>query len=235
MMRDVLRSFAQQAGLFPKQPDCQVTAVAQQASNSAGLVIVVNCKRHALAANDQRLGQPADSAHAVLFIQEAIVYVRSAAVLVSAVPFSSRESTRNCGASLFTPFFVVICVMALSTPRFRPAIGGNRKSREWHFLLTSGTYFLFHIALLFRFLMLYYTIKGVVMGVVSRNPHATPWELIPSTVRSYINSEQPADIERALSYCAVYGLDYQEARRRIIAEMVREQSANEPARARRRK
>lgn len=168
MMRDVLHSFTQQIGLFPKQPDRQIAAVAQQPANDAGLVVVINSKRHTLASNDQRLSQPADSAHAVLFDQEAVVHVRSAAVLVSAVPFGPRESTRNCGAPLFTALFVVVCVMAFSTPRFGPAIWGGRKCRERHFLLASGTYFMFHTALLFRFLMLYYTTKGVAMGVVMK-------------------------------------------------------------------
>jgi hypothetical protein len=63
---------------------------------------------------------------------------------------------------------------------------------------------------------------------------ATPWELIPSTVRSYLNSEQDKDIELAMQFCEHYGLDYQEARKLIILEMVAEQSANELARARRR-
>lgn len=62
----------------------------------------------------------------------------------------------------------------------------------------------------------------------------TPWALVPGTVRSYINSDQPADRERALEECARLGLDYQAARRRIVAEMVAEQERNEPARARRR-
>jgi hypothetical protein len=68
---------------------------------------------------------------------------------------------------------------------------------------------------------------------------SNPWQAIPpylrGTVRSYLNSEQPADVERALDYCATYGLDYQDARRVIIAEMVAEYNANEPARERRRK
>lgn len=63
---------------------------------------------------------------------------------------------------------------------------------------------------------------------------STPWALIPSTVRSYLNSEQPKDREVALSYCETYGLDYQEARKLIIQEMVAEYTANEPARERRR-
>jgi hypothetical protein len=62
----------------------------------------------------------------------------------------------------------------------------------------------------------------------------SPWHAYPSNLRSLINSEQDADRERAMQLCEHYGLDYEAARRRIIAEMVREQSANEPARARRR-
>jgi hypothetical protein len=64
---------------------------------------------------------------------------------------------------------------------------------------------------------------------------ATPWELIPSTVRSYLNSEQDKDREVALALCQEYGLDYEAARRRITLEMVQEYAANEPARERRRK
>lgn len=64
---------------------------------------------------------------------------------------------------------------------------------------------------------------------------ATPWELVPSIAKSFINSEQPADQERALEYCKEYGLNYAATRRLIIAEMVSEYEANEPAREKRRK
>lgn len=64
------------------------------------------------------------------------------------------------------------------------------------------------------------------------------WSTIPpylrATVRSYLNSEQEKDIERALEYCSAHGLDYQEARRIIVLEMVADYDANEPARERRR-
>lgn len=67
----------------------------------------------------------------------------------------------------------------------------------------------------------------------------SPYTAIPpylrSTVRSYLNSEQDKDIERALEYCEQYGLDYEEARRLIIAEMTRDYDANEPLRERRRR
>lgn len=61
------------------------------------------------------------------------------------------------------------------------------------------------------------------------------WHDYPPNLRSLINSEQDKDREVAMSYCEQYGLDYQEARQRIIAEMVQEQDRNEPARERRRK
>jgi hypothetical protein len=60
------------------------------------------------------------------------------------------------------------------------------------------------------------------------------WHAYPPNLRSLINSEQDKDREVALALCQEYGLDYQEARRVIIAEMVAEYDANEPARARRR-
>ena len=60
------------------------------------------------------------------------------------------------------------------------------------------------------------------------------WHAYPPNLRSLINSEQDKDREVAMQFCEQYGLDYQDARRRIIAEMVAEYAANEPARARRR-
>ena len=56
----------------------------------------------------------------------------------------------------------------------------------------------------------------------------------PAHLRSYLNSDQPADIERALAECAQQGIDYQQARALILSEMVAEYEANEPARERRR-
>lgn len=60
------------------------------------------------------------------------------------------------------------------------------------------------------------------------------WHAYPPDLRSYINSEQEKDIERAMEYCKQYGLDYQQMRKLIIAEMVADYDANEPARAKRR-
>jgi hypothetical protein len=52
------------------------------------------------------------------------------------------------------------------------------------------------------------------------------WRTVPreyrATLRSYINSEQPADRERALAECATYGIDYAFARMAILAEMAEE-------------
>lgn len=56
----------------------------------------------------------------------------------------------------------------------------------------------------------------------------------PAPLRSYINSEADADREHAQEECARLGIDYDAMRRQIIAEMVAEYEANEPARERRR-
>jgi hypothetical protein len=61
------------------------------------------------------------------------------------------------------------------------------------------------------------------------------WLAYPPNLRSYINSEQPADIAHAIAECARLGIDYDDARQAIVREMVAEQTANEPARERRRK
>jgi hypothetical protein len=49
------------------------------------------------------------------------------------------------------------------------------------------------------------------------------WRTVPreyrATLRSYINSEQPADRERAQAECKHYGIDYAFARMAILAEM----------------
>lgn len=55
------------------------------------------------------------------------------------------------------------------------------------------------------------------------------WMKVPylyrSTVRSYINGEQDADRVRAMELCEQYGLDYQEMRAVVLAEMVEESRA----------
>ena len=51
-----------------------------------------------------------------------------------------------------------------------------------------------------------------------------PWRTVPrdmwAIVRNYIGSNAPADIERAHTLCREYGLNYDEMRRVIDAEMI---------------
>jgi hypothetical protein len=49
-----------------------------------------------------------------------------------------------------------------------------------------------------------------------------------SIVRAFINSENERDKERAQEMCRYYGLDYQEERRRIMAEMVEQSKEVKP-------
>jgi hypothetical protein len=55
------------------------------------------------------------------------------------------------------------------------------------------------------------------------------WRNVPrayrSTLRSLINSDQPADRARAQAECAEYGIEYDAARLAILAEMVEDGKA----------
>lgn len=63
----------------------------------------------------------------------------------------------------------------------------------------------------------------------------TPYALIPSLVLAFINSEAPADIERAHALCLQHGLDYQATRREIIDRAVAESARIAAARPEKKK